>query len=245
MEIKKATLMALVLGITAAAILSWTLMAYRQPQPSESLTAMMQEMADYYGPGVGYEIHERTDNEAWASIYFEVENERIPFENLHFRKVNNEWEMAERRIWPVSSPSRDLDILGYEVRTSFVQLHEWSESHECLKWFAPVAKNSGHFPALIWEVEIRLENSTDCFRTSYRAGVLYVGLMSIGLVKPSETVEVGYSGGPAPSSRWLVDSISTYLQMQELEGKTFELTITLKDGEETVLAENTFIYTFA
>lgn len=243
MEIKKATLMALVLGITAAAILSWTLV-HRQPQPPKPLTVMMQEMVDYYGPGVGYEIHERTDNEAWTSIYFEVENERIPFENLHFRKVNNEWDMVEVRIWRVSSPSRDLDILGYEVRTSFVQLHEWSESHECLKWFAPVVKNSGHFPALIWKVEIKLENSTNCFRTSYRAGVL-PGLISIGLVKPGETVEVGYSGGPAPSSRWLVDSTSTYLRMDELEGKTFELTITLKDGEETVLAENTFTYTFA
>jgi len=245
MKRHKIGLMALVLGIAAAAVLSCALMAHRQPQPPEPLTAMLRGVVDYYGPGVGYEIHEWTENEARASIYLEAENGRIPFENLRFRKVGGEWGVVERGTWSVPSPSRDLEILGYGVRTSSVKLSEWSESHECLKWFAPMVKNSGRFPALIQEVEIELENSTNRFRTSYPAGVLLVGHISIGLVKPGETAEVGYSGGIAPRCAWFVDSVSTYLRMDELEGKTFEFTITLRDGEETVLAENTFVHTFA
>jgi hypothetical protein len=135
--------------------------------------------------------------------------------------------------------------LGYVVRTSYVKLHEWSEGHECLTWFSPVVKNSGRLPALINAVEIRLENSTNCFWTSYPAGVLYVGHVSIGLVKPGENVEVGYFGGPAPSYAWTVDSATTYLRMDELEGRTFKVTITLRDGENAILAENTFIHTFS
>lgn len=108
----------------------------------------------------------------------------------------------------------------------------------------PAVKNPGRLPVLIQTVEIRLENSMDSFRTSYPAGVLCVGHVSIGLLKPGVTAGVGYFGGPAPFPDWSVNSSHVLLRMSDLKGKTYEVTIALKDCEGTVLAENTFIYTF-
>jgi len=233
---------ALILGITAVAILSWTLMAHRQAQPPEPLTAMLQRAVDFYGPGVGYEITEWTDNEAWASIYLEAENGRIPFENIHFRKVDNRWEEAEDKRWPVPSPSRELAIVDYEVVRAFI------DGRKCFVLFVPLVKNLGRWPACVAHVELWLENSTNRYGREYSAQ----GRDSWGIVPPGETIWVSYGGGPAPQAYWyeydnlspLTKPVRTLLQMDQLEGKTFELTITLRDGEGTVLGENTFTHTF-
>lgn len=242
MEKHKIGLMALVLGITVAAILSWILMA-QQLKPPESLTSLAGRIADSYGPGVGYEIHAWTDNEARASIYLETENGRTPFENLRFRRVDNVWEVAGWELWPVSSPSSELAIVDYKVTTPSVN------GHECLEFFIPVVKNSGRWPAFVTSVELWLENSTNRYGRRYST----LGHGFEGVVPSWETTEVWYGGGPAPSPYWyeydnlppLTKLNKTLLRVDLLEGKTFELTITLRDGEETVLAENTFIHTFA
>lgn len=201
----------------------------------------------YPSTDVGYEISSRTENWAEGFVYLVAENDRVPFENVHFRKENDRWNV-EPGPWHLSvrSPSRDLEILGYEIRMSSVKPPEWSESHACLIGFMPVVKNSSRFPAFISTVELRLENSTDNFRTSYPAGVIPIGLISIGIVGSGEIVKVGYRGGPALMGDWQIDNSSrTLLRIDDLRGKTYEITITLRDGEETVLAENTFVHTFA
>lgn len=201
----------------------------------------------YPSTDVGYEISSRTENWAEGFVYLVAENDRVPFENVHFRKENDRWNV-EPGPWHLSvrSPSRDLEILGYEIRMSSVKPPEWSESHACLIGFIPVVKNSSRFPAFISTVELRLENSTDNFRTSYPAGVIPIGHISIGIVGSGEIVKVGYLGGPAPMGDWQIDNSSrTLLRIDDLRGKTYEITITLRDGEGTVLAENTFIHTFA
>lgn len=245
MKRHKIGLMALVLGITVAAILSWTLMVHRQPQltPPEPLTAMLQREADRYGSGVGYEIFSWTDNEATASIYLEAENGQIPFENIHLCKTGNEWWVnhSRTRHWPVLSPSRELAIVNYEVDVRTIQSSFFEGEHECLIYLIPVAKNLSRWPAFVASVELELENLTGSYRKSYSA----ISWSVEGIVGSGEIAAIGVGGGPFPPYEWYFDNSITLLRMDLLQGKTYTVNIVLRNGEGTVLAENTFIHTFA
>lgn len=235
--------MALVLGIAVAALLL-TLMAQRQPHPvPESLITKVSRIADSYGPWAGYEIRSWTDDEAWASIYLEAENGRIPFENIYFQKADDEWLEKERSHWPVPSPSLELTILDYEIHTTTVSNHEFSNIL-CLNYLIPLVRNSSRWPSFVASVELKLENSTDRYWKSYST----VGRSIEGIVGPWETSWVGFGGGPALEVDWYQQDnllpVTKLLPLDRLEGKTFDITITLKDGEGTILAENTFTHTF-
>jgi hypothetical protein len=235
----------IVLGTMLAIALVWTLVTQRQPQPlpSESLIVKVKGMVDYYGSGVGYEIYSWTDDEAWASIYLEAENERIPFENLYFQRTDNEWEIKSLSRWPVPSPSKALTVTDYSIDTAMVTQDK--QTFSCLVFIFPQVRNSSNWPAFVGSVELKLENSSDRYWKSYST----VGHSIEGIVSPWGTAWVSHGGGPIPID-WCwsgYDNLlptTTILRMDRLEGKTFEITITLKDGAKTVLAEDTFTHTF-
>lgn len=235
-------LLALSLGIGVAIVLSWVFLVQRQPP--QSLTAEAGRWADHYGSGVGYEIFSWTDNEATASIYLEAENGRIPFENIHFCKTGNKWwiDHSRTRHWPILSPSRELAIVNYEVRTSTVESSFFEGEHEVLTFLIPVAKNSSRWPAFVASVELELENLTSSYRKSYSA----IGWSVEGIVGSGEIAEIGVGaeGIPFPPVVWGFDNSSTLPRMDILQGKTYTVNIVLKDWEETVLAENMFTHTF-
>jgi hypothetical protein len=230
----------IVLIATIVVALIWTLMAQIQPQPSESVITKVKWIASSYGSGVGYEIYSWTDNEAWASIYLEAENERIPFGNIYCSKTDDEWEIKSFSHWPAPSPSRALTIIDYKIKTGTVSTPKFSY----LEYFIPVVKNSSRWPAFVAFVELKLENSTNRYGNSYST----VGRDIGGIVSPWETIEVEWGGGAKTLIGWYeLDNLpptTKLLRMDSLEGKTFEVTITLKDGEGAVLAENVFICTF-
>jgi len=211
--------------------------------PSESLIVKVWGIADSYGSGVGYEIHSWTDNEAWASIYLEAENEPIPFENFYFQWTDNDWSMKGHKAWLVPSPSRALSIIDYTIRTPIVSYPPEFFEIPCLQHFIPVVKNSSRWAAFVASVGLRLENSTNRYEKSYPT----MGRMIGGIVNPWETKAIG-STAPVLGLHWYEDENlpppTKLLRMDHLEGKTFEITITLKDGAETVIAENTFTHTF-
>lgn len=236
-------LLALSLGIGVAIVLSWVFLVQRQPP--QSLTAEAGRWADNYGSGVGYEIFSWTDNEATASIYLEAENGRIPFENIHLRKTGNKWwiDHSRTRHWPILSPSRELAIVNYEVRTSTMESSFFEGEHEVLTFLIPVAKNSSRWPSFVASVELELENLTSSYRKSYSA----ISWSVEGIVGSGEiaAIGVGAEGGPFPPVVWGFDNSITLPRMDLLQGKTYTVNIVLRDGEGTVLAENTFIHTFA
>ncbi|MBA7602955.1 hypothetical protein ES703_10051 [subsurface metagenome] len=210
--------------------------------PSESLIDKVWGIADSYGSGVGYEINSWTDNEAWASIYLEAENEPIPFENFYFQMTDNDWSMKSRSRWSVPSPSKALTVTDYSIHTTMVA--QDIQTFSCLDFIFPQVRNSSNWPAFVGSVELKLENPSDRYWRSYST----VGHSIEGIVSPWGTAWVSHGGGPI----WINwyrnghDNLlpATILRMDHLEGKTFEITITLKDGAETVLAENTFTHTF-
>lgn len=213
--------------------------------PSESLIVKVWGIADSYGSGVGYKIHSWTDNEAWALIYLEAENEPIPFENVYFQWTDNKWSMKSRKAWHVPSPSRALSIIDYTIHTLTISYSTEFSEIPCLTHFIPVVKNSSRWPAFVASVKLKLENSTNRYEKSYST----MGRSIEGIVGPWETTAIWYGGGAAAAHLyWYEDENlpppTKLLRMDYLEGKTFEITITLKDGAETVLAENTFTHTF-
>lgn len=219
----------------------------REPTDFETIDKAMQWHIKMYPPSdVGYEISSRKENWAEGFVCLKAENDRVPFENVHLRKEKGLWHVDPGPWYLcVRSPSRDLEILGYEIRLSSVELPEWSKSRVVLESFTLAVKNLSRFPAFVSTVELRLENSTDNFRKSYPAGVIPIGRICIGIVGSGEIVEVGYQGGPAPPSSWQHENSTSLLLMDDLMGKTYKITITLKDGKDgEILAERTFVHTF-
>ncbi|KXB02207.1 hypothetical protein AKJ44_01125 [candidate division MSBL1 archaeon SCGC-AAA261F17] len=194
---------------------------------------------------VGYKITFWSENLVKSYIYLEGEDDRVPFEDIKLELENSHWNLYPGS-WDttVRSPSENLEITGYSVDKARVGSSEWSEMQEVLVRVAPTVRNWSDYPAFVSSVHIRIENSTHTFTRSYPAGVIPIGLISLGIIPSGRTVRIGYQGGPALIPKWSSGGSKSLLRMDELAGKNFRVTLTLKDGEGTTLAKRTFHITF-
>ncbi|KXB04798.1 hypothetical protein AKJ48_01325, partial [candidate division MSBL1 archaeon SCGC-AAA261O19] len=210
------------------------------------VSAIENHIKTFYPPDdVGYEITYRSGDRVKGFIYLKGENDRVPFEDIELKLKNGHWNLYPSS-WDttVRSPSENLEITGYSVDKATVGSSEWSEMQEVLVRIAPTVRNWSDYPAFVSSVHIRIENSTHTFTRSYPAGVVSIGLISIGIVPSGRTVRIGYRGGLALIPKWSSGGSKSILRMDELAGKNFRVTLTLKDGEGTTLAKRTFHITF-
>jgi hypothetical protein len=214
--------------------LAFVFFDYERPEERNFTTA--EAVSEHYVnllnlPDIGYEIVWQTEDEAEASIYFIIEDEQVPFQKLELYKTEGLWEWRCRRIREVPSPSRKLEIVGYLT----------SVFHHGVSSIIPLVKNLGDETAYIWSVEVEVKNSTHTLNQSYLT--VGFGLLD-GLIRPGEVKEV-YPIMPGEYWRLEESEELVVFQLDSARGKTYTITITLKDGEDKTLAENTFIHTFA
>lgn len=214
--------------------LAFVLTDYKRPEEQNFTTA--DAASEHYVnlktlPDIGYEIVWQTEDEAEASIYFIIEDEQVPFQKLKLRKTDGSWEWKGISKWGVPSPSRELEIVGYLTSVSRLEISN----------IIPLVKNLGDETAYIWSVEVEVKNSTHTLNQSYcTVGRLFWDVF----IRPGEVKEV-YPISPGGS--WKLEESEEWVvfKSDSAREKTYTITIALKDGEGTTLAENTFIHTFA
>lgn len=185
--------------------------------------------------GIDYELLWQTENEAEAQLYFLKGGDRIPFQKLGFQRTNGSWMPSHMSKERVPSPSRRLEIVGYIVRISV------SDGQRCVSSINPLVKNLGEEAAYVWSVQVKIENSTHSYHQSYgtvgkapRDGLLGPGeIGTLGPVMPM------FGWRPVGSEQWVK------VVLDSVREKTYSITITIEDAEGTILAENSFIHTFA
>ncbi len=214
-----------------------------EPYEAETFTSPIEVVEDYVGllnlTDVGYEILSWTEETIWscekavASIHFVVDGEHVQFEELRLEMRNGTWEGGGRGRWGTRSPSRDVEIVGYLFDAGV------SGERGCLHSVMPVVENLGEDTAYITNVEVEVWNSTSVMRQSYST---FGGGFWDGLIKAKSVDSVG----PVyPEYTWVTeDGRSSTLHLSSMRGKTYTITITLKDGEETVLTSETFTHVF-
>ncbi len=215
-----------------------------EPYGAETFTSPIELVEDYVGllnlTDVGYEIISWTEETNWAnekavaSIHFVVDGERVSFQELRLEMRNGTWETRGAGKWGTRSPSSDVKIVGYIVDVGTIG------NRTCICGVDPVVKNAGEGTAYIQEVEVEVGNSTSVIRQSY--STLGKGLWD-GLIKARSVDSVG---AEYLTDTWITENGRfTKLPLNPVRGKPYMITITLKDGEGTVLASETFTHIFS
>jgi hypothetical protein len=102
-----------------------------------------------------------------------------------------------------------------------------------------VVENEGEGTAYITDVEVEVWNSTSLMLMSY--STLGKGFWD-GLIKAKSVDSVG----AYPTHTWIMENgRPATLQLSPMRGKAYRITIALKDGEETILASETFTDVFS
>ncbi len=173
---------------------------------------------------LNHEIVKQTEEDAEASLYFLIGGERFQFQQLRLRKEDGSWIWDAGSKGGIPSPSREVEIVGYLIRVVM------GGGRKVVSRVTPMVKNHGNRTAYIWTVGIEVRNSTHTYNQTYHT----VGMdIFNGLIRPGQTDIVG-TGGHHRDIDILLDQV---------RGKTYAITITLKDGEENTLAEKTFVHT--
>jgi len=213
-----------------------------EPYEAETFTSPIEVVEDYVGllnfTDVGYEILSWTEETIWscekavASIHFVVDGEHVQFEELRLEMRNGTWRSRGRGRWGTRSPSSDVEIVGYLFDAGV-------RGRGRLRGVTPVVENTGEGTAYITEVEVEVGNSTSVMRQSYST---FGGGFWDGLIKAKS---VDYVGPVYPEDTWVTEdgSLAT-LRLSPMRGKAYTITITLRDGEGTVLASETFTHVF-
>lgn len=215
-----------------------------EPYEAEPFTSPIELVEDYVGllnfTDVGYEMLSWTEETSWtcekavASIHFVVYGERVPFQELRLEMSNGTWETRGAGKWGTRSPSSDVEIVGYLVDVGMIG------NRTCICGVDPVVANAGEGTAYIPEVEVEVENSTLSMRQSY--STLGKGYWD-GLIKAKNVDSVGAT---YPTHTWIMENGRfTKLPLSPMRGKAYRITIALKDGEETILASETFTHVFS
>lgn len=213
-----------------------------EPYEAETFTSPVEVVEDYVGllnfTDVGYEILSWTEETIWscekavASIHFVVDGEHVQFEELRLEMRNGTWESRGRGRWGTRSPSSDVEIVGYLFDAGV-------SGKRRLNSVTPVVENTGEGTAYVTEVEVEVGNSTWVMRQSYST---FGGGFWDGLIKAKS---VDYVGPVYPEDTWVTEDGSLVtLRLSPMRGKTYTITITLRDGEGTVLASETFTHVF-
>lgn len=201
-----------------------------------SAIAVLEHYVDVLNlSGIDYELLWQTENEAEALICFLKEGERIPFQKLGLQRVNGSWGISRLSKESVPSPSRKLEIVGYIVRVSEI------DGQRCVSRINPLVKNLGEHVAYVWSVQVKIENSTHSYHQSYPT----VGkALRDGLLSPGET---GTLSMVIAIPGWTLGGSEEWVKvvLDSVRGKTYSITITIEDAEGTILAEDSFIHTFA
>lgn len=175
---------------------------------------------------VGYEIQWQDGSEGEAAIYFLRDSDKVSFQILRLNKTGDSWKWIGVEKRGTASPSHDVEILGYLIRVLR------SDGRKIVSRVTPMVKNHGNGTAYIWSVQVEITNATDVYHQTYlTVGMdLWNGLVDVGEI---DLVDVGGS----------FDSLDILLDV--LKGKTYTITIVLKDGEGNILDEGNFTHTFS
>lgn len=180
-------------------------------------------------PDLGYEITQQDEDTVSAYINFIVDGENIPFMSLELHRINSTWDLEWSRC-EAPSPSRQIEIVGYLFK-----------QHDISWEIFPVVKNTGKNTAFVSSVTVIMENSTHTFNNTYLTTGMdltngLIGPIYYGLINPRFSWEY-----------WRIEQtgVLCHVHRHSIEGKTFKITIVLKDGEENTLAQRTFVHTFS
>ena len=209
----------------------------RAPEPRNftSATAVLEDYVNILNlTDVGFEIINQTDDEAVGAIQFIMNGERIKFQELRLEKHDGIWNWCSSRQWGLSSPSRDVEIVGYLV--NIVTL----DNIKSVGRVEPLVENLGEGTAYIYSVDVEIRNSTHALHQSY--ATVGKGLWD-GLIKAGEFDIIG-----AVMFRgfWITENEEFItLSLDSVAGKTYKISIVLKDGEDNVLATKSYTHTFS
>jgi len=166
---------------------------------------------------ISYKVSSRNETNAMFDLY--LDDEPDPFYSISFAKWGGEWMVESHGVWPnASSPAKGLIIEGYNFRDGGIQV---------------VVRNPTGLVALIDIIEVKLENPAETHHG--RAGTAWHG--DATLVAPGETRALGSSWGISWEGRGS-------LPEDALAGKSFTVTITLKDGKGEVVGERSSTHRF-
>jgi hypothetical protein len=210
---------------------------YMPPEPRNftSATAVLEDYINTLNlTDVGFEIIHQTDDEAIGAIQFIMNGERIKFQELQLGKRDDTWNWCGSSKWGTLSPSSDVEIVGFLV--DIVTLN----NIKSVGGVEPLVENLGEETAYIYSVYVEIMNSTHTLHQSY--ATVSKGLFD-GLIKAGEFDIIG---AVMPRICWITENEEFItLSLDSLTGKTYKITIVLKDGEDNVLATESYTHTFS
>ena len=208
--------------------------------PIELLIAIRKRMNvsfPYAPSGIEYSVYNLSDTEASVMFFLKSEKGNIPFATMDFVNRGGNWALSGLHGWYVPSPSKDLEILGFKMRTTYVN------NTEVLDYVSPTIKNTNEYPAYVACVEVELESSNDRYYKRYYVSG-HLGIM-LGIIGPN-CKGILHPSSPPILPTWYSRSRSNwiYLKVDSLSGRTFVVIIRIKDKEGTVLASRAFVCSF-
>jgi len=216
---------------------AFVLHPYIPPEP-RNFTSAAAVLEDYVNilnlTDVGFEIIHQSDDEAVGAIQFVMNGERIKFQELQLEKHDGIWNWCGSSKWGTLSPSSDVEIVGYLV--DIVTL----DNIKSVGGVEPLVENLGEETAYIHSVEVEIRNFTHALHQSY--ATVGRGLWD-GLIKAGKVDTVG----PVMfRDFWITENEEFItLSLDSVAGKTYKITIVLKDGEDNVLATKSHTHTFS
>jgi hypothetical protein len=206
-----------------------------EPRNFKSATAVLEDYVNILNlTDVGFEIIHQTDDEAVGAIQFIMNGERIKFQELKLEKRDDTWNWCGSSKWGALSPSSDVEIVGFLV--DIVTL----DNIKSVGGVEPLVENLGGETAYIYSVYVEIMNSTHTLHQSY--GTVGKGLWD-GLIKAGEFDIIG---GVMCRDFWITENGEFItLSLDSVAGKTYKITIVLKDGEDNVLATKSYAHIFS
>lgn len=209
----------------------------RSPEP-RNFTSATEVLENYVNmlnlTDVGYEIIHRTDDEAVGAIQFIMNNERIKFQKLQLEKHDDNWNWYGSSKLGTLSPSNNVEIVGYLL--DIVTLN----NTKSVGGIEPLVENLGKKTAYIYSILVEIMNSTHTLHQSY--ATVGKGLWD-GLIKAGK---INIVGAVIPIDFWITENGEFItLSLDSVAGKTYKISIVLKDGEGNILAINSYIHTFS
>jgi len=216
---------------------AFVLHPYMPPEPQNftSATAVLEDYVNILNlTDVGFEITHQTDDEAVGAIQFIMNGERIKFQELRLEKHEGIWNWGGGSKWGTLSPSSDVEVVGYLVRIGMLG------NRTCVLRVEPLVENLGEGTVYIYSFQVEIRNFTHTLHQSY--ATVRFGLWD-GLIK---TGEFNIISAVTSRNFWITENEEFItLSLDSVAGKTYKITIVLKDGEDNVLATKSYTHTFS
>jgi len=216
---------------------AFVLHPYIPPEPRNftSATAVLEDYVNILNlTDVGFEIIRQSDDEAVGAIQFVKNGNRIKFQELQLEKHNSTWHWCGSSKWGTLSPSYDIEVVGYLVRIGMLG------NRKCVCRVEPLVENLGEGTAYIYSFQVEIRNYTHTLHQSY--ATVSKGLWD-GLIK-AEKIDI--IGAITSRNFWITENEEFItLSLDSVAGKTYKITIVLKDGEDNVLATKSYTHTFS